>query len=209
MKYIRVKANFYRYADDKLVVVVAHILERMEKSPLFVDPVPSLAEVKESYKDYFQKVVKAKDKSRLSAAYKRESKRRLSELLQSLAFYVNTICDGDLVKLLSSGFPVLSEKRKGQVPDMPASPYLCDGPRSGEVGFGFKPVGRDMFYEYCFATGVNDSGEPLWGDIGISTKSFRSYMSGFTAGQYVYFRVRARNKHGHSRWTNPIGLLVR
>jgi len=209
MKYIRAKANFYRYADEKLVVAAAHILDRMENSSLFVDPIPSLAEVKEAYTDYFEKVIEAKNKSRLSAAYKRESKRRLSDLLQNLAFYVNMVCDGDLAQLLSSGFPVLTGKRKGQSPDTPADPYLCDGRRSGEVGFGFKPVGRDMFYEYCFAMGVNDSGEPIWGEIHVNTKSFRSYMPGFTPGQYIYFRVRARNKHGHSRWTNPIRFLVR
>jgi len=168
-----------------------------------------MAELEEIYADYYQKVIDARGKDREKAARKRESKRRLSDALQQLAFYVNMTSDGNLSKLYSSGFPVLAKKKTGTIPDTPTATFLKDGRRSGEVAFGFKPVGRDMQYDYCFATQVNHSGEPEWGEIHTTTRSFTAYQDGFLPGQYIYFRVRARNKHGHSHWTNPIRWLVR
>ncbi|WP_257670297.1 hypothetical protein [Parapedobacter tibetensis] len=41
----------------------------------------------------------------------------------------------------------------------------------GEVAFDFKPVGRDMFYDYCFATAVDKRGNPIWGELRVTTRS--------------------------------------
>ena len=145
----------------------------------------------------------------MAKAARRESKRRLSSLFQELVFYVNVVSDGDLAKLYSSGFPVLDRKRKGQAPEVPQSPILRDGRISGEVAFGFKPVGRDMLYEYCFATETGADNLPRWNEIDTTTRSFKNYKRGFMPGAYVYFRIRARNKHGCSPWTNTVMFMVR
>jgi len=209
MKYIRAKANFFRYADDKLVVTASWIIQRMKESDIFVDPTPPIHEIEEAYAEYYQKAVESKGGSRLVKAQKRESKKKLSDLLQALVFYVNVVSDGNLAKLYSSGFPVLAGKSKGQPPDTPASPYLQDGRRSGEVAFGFQPVGRDMFYDYCFATEVDDNNIPIWGEEQTTSRSFKAYQDGFKPGKYTYFRVRARNKHGCSPWTPAVMFMVR
>ena len=209
MRYIRAKAGFFRYADEKLVVVAARIIQCMRNSDVFTEPNPSVSELEQAYTDYYQKVVDAAGKSREKAALKRESKWRLSDLLQKLAFYVNVVSDGNLSKLYSSGFPVLAKKRVGVFPDQPTGAFVKDGRRSGEVAFGFKPVGRDMLYDYCFATKVDRQGRPCWGEIHTTTRSFTAYQDGFVSGQYIYFQVRARNKSGHSRWTDPVMWLVR
>ncbi len=209
MKYIRAKANFFRYPDEKLVVTATWIIRCMKESVIFVDPTPTMAEIEEAYADYHQKVVESVSGSRLVKAQKRESKKKLSDLLQELVFYVNVVSNGDLVKLYSSGFPVLTGKRKGQAPDTPGSPFLTDGRRSGEVAFGFQPVGRDMLYDYCFATKVDGNNIPLWEEEQTTSRSFKAYRGGFEPGQYIYFRVRSRNKHGCSPWTPTIMFMVR
>jgi len=209
MKYQRAKAGFIRYADSKLLVVGGRIIHEMKHSSFFTDPKPSLAEVEAAYLDYQEKVFKASGGGRLYTSAKQESKRLLADLLQELAFYVSTKSDGDLSKLHSSGFPVLEKRRKGQVPDTPRQPFLDDGRRSGEVAFGFKSVGRDLYYDYCFAVERDEKGVLLWGELRTTTRSFRDYADGFKPGSQVFFRVRARNRHGESQWTQPISLLVR
>lgn len=209
MKYIRAKAGFIRYADEKLVVTASWIIQCMKQSDIFVDPTPPIARIEEAYNDYYQKVVQSVGGSRLVKIQKRESKKILSDLLQKLVFYVNVVSDGDLVKLYSSGFPVLAGKQKGQAPNTPGDPFLRDGRRSGEVAFGFQPVGRDMLYDYCFATEVDDNNQPLWGEEQTTSRSFKAYQDGFKPGQYIYFRVRARNKHGCSSWTTTVMFMVR
>jgi len=89
----------------------------MKDSDIFTQPTPPLSELEETYADYYQKVVDAKGGNREKAALKRESKRRLSDILQKMVFYVNVVSDGNLSKLYSSGFPVLAQKKTGTVPD--------------------------------------------------------------------------------------------
>lgn len=208
MKYQRATAGFIRYRDSDLLVVAGRILRAMRRSNVFTNPIPPLDVLEAALSDYQQKVYDAMGGGRLYTTARRESKRRLADLLQKLAMYVNVVSDGNLTELYSSGFPVRAKRRKGQSPDTPGQPFLRDGRKSGEVAFGFKPVGRDMFYDYCFATAVDKRGNPIWGEPRITTRSWTDYADGFTPGTYVYFRVRARNKHGVSRWTQPIRWMV-
>lgn len=209
MKYQRAKAGFIRYADSDLIVATGAILLAMKGSTVFTDPHPPLEAIETAFADYQQKVYAAAGGGHIYGVAKRESKKRLAELLQRLAFYVSTVSDGNLAKLYSSGFPVTAKKSKGQSPDTPGQPFMRDGRKSGEVAYGFKPVGRDMFYDYCFATAMDKHGDPVWGDIHSTTRSFTDYVGGFESGSSVYFRVRARNKHGMSHWTQPIRWMVR
>src|SRR5690606_17857558 len=198
-----------RYPDAELLVAAGRILQVMKNSLVFTDPKPSLAEIETAFADYQQKVYAAGGGGFIYNTAKRESKRRLADLLQKLALYVNVVGDGNLSILHSSGFPVMGRRKKGQSPDTPGQPFLRDGRRSGEVAFGFKPVGRDMFYDYCFATEVDKGGNPIWGEIHVTTRSWTAYADGFPPGTLLYFRVRARNKHGASHWTQPIQRWVR
>ncbi|MFB2117649.1 fibronectin type III domain-containing protein [Parapedobacter sp. 2B3] len=209
MKYQRAKAGFFRYADGKLLVVGGRIILALKDSDFFTDPIPPLSEVEAAYAAYQRTVIAASRGGRLHSTEKLLCKRRLADLLQQLAFYISAKSDGNLSRLYSSGFPVLAKKRKGTSPDTPEQPYLEDGRKSGEVAFGFKPVGRDMQYDYCFATEIGKQGNPIWGKEQTTTRSFRAYADGFVPGTKVYFRVRARNKHGSSDWTHPVSLLVR
>ncbi len=209
MKYIRAKANFFRLSDEKFIVMGARIIECMKTSEVFTAPSPTVAQLEEAYKAYYQAVVPAASRSRETQALKREPKRVLAGLFQQLVYYVNTVADGKLSLLHSSGFPVLTGKRTGVIPDTPTGIILEDGRYSGEVAFRFTPVGRDMQYEYSFAVEDLSNKELVWCESLFTTRSFRTYQGGFTAGCYIYFRVRARNKNGVSDWSAAVRFLVR
>lgn len=208
MKYQRVKAGFIRYPDAELLVAAGRILQAMKNSTVFTDPQPPLADIETAFEDYRQKVYAAGGGGLIYNTARRESKRRLAGLLQKLALYVNIMADGNLSTLHGSGFPVTGRRKKGQSPDIPGQPFLRDGRKSGEIAFGFKPVGRDMFYDYCFATEIDQLGNPRWGEIHVTTRSWTDYADWFEPGSLVYFRVRARNKHGVSNWTDPVRRRV-
>lgn len=209
MKYIRAKANFFRLADEKFIVIGARIIECIKTSNIFSDPSPTIEQLEKAYEAYYQAVIPAASRSRETQALKRERKRALADLFQQLVYYVNTVADGKLSILYSSGFPVLNGKRTGIVPDTPTGIILEDGRRSGEVAFRFTPVGRDMQYEYCFAIENLNSRELVWGESMFTTRSFRAYQDGFKAGTHIYFRIRARNKNGTSDWSAVVRFLVR
>lgn len=180
MKYIRAKTRFFRYSDEKLIVAAARIIQCMKDSDIFTAPHPPLSEVEGAYTDYYQKVIDAAGKNRIKAAIKQESKRHLADLLQKLVFYVNVVSDGNLSKLYSSGFPILAQKRTGTPPETPSGTFVKDGRKSGEVAFGFKSVGRDMHYDYYFATHLDQHGRPKWGEIHTTTRSFKAFHSANT-----------------------------
>ena len=208
MKYQRAKAGFIRYRDSDLLVATGRILLAMKDSSVFVRPNPPLADIETAFADYQQKVYAAAGGGTLYSAAKRESKRRLAALLQKLAFYVSVEIDGSRGKRHSSGVQGRGRRRGGRSPDIPGQPFLRDGRKSGEVALGFKPVGRDMFYDYCFATRLDGKGNPIWGELRTTTRSWTDYADGFTPHTDVYFRVRARNRHGESHWTQPVRWFV-
>ncbi len=210
MKYQRAKSSFFRTKDAHLAVQAKAILHGLEDETIFPSPSPTLPELKTAIVDYEDKLHKALSGSLLQREAKRESKKRLAILLQQLAFYVNRIADGDLTILYRSGFPVFTGRKKGLNPDTPGLPVLKDSILSGEAVLSFQPVGRDMIYEYNVADHI-DSGtkEPAWGEMRYTTRSFKNIIKGYSTGQCIWVRVRARNKHGASDWTESVKWMIR
>lgn len=209
MKFPKVKAGFIRYRDSDLVIAGARIITSIKSSPAFSNPSPPIEVVENIYAEYKQAVIDASRGGRLDKVMKRKSKRLLADALQQWAHYVNVVSDGDLTTLYASGFPVLEKRNKGHAPFTPQHPFLKDGRVSGEVAYGFEPVGRDMLYQYQFATTLNGEGEPVWEREGITSRSFKAYEGGFAFGCTIYFRVRALNKHGFSDWSTIAQWKVR
>jgi len=210
MKYQRAKTSFYRTNDSHLLVLASGILRGVGDVALFPDPTPSLAELKVAIADYEDKLYHSLGGGVYQRELKRASKKALADTLQQLAHYVNKVCDGNLTQLYLSGFPVFTGRKKGSSPDTPGLPSLKDGRVSGEVCLSFGPVGRDMQYEFCICESTDSLSKTLvWGEIQYTTRSFKNYIKGFTAGQQIYFKVRARNKHGVSDWTDAVKWIVR
>lgn len=210
MKYQRVQTSFYRTNDSQLLVQAYAILRAVSDAEVFPDPSPTLVDLKALVTDYETKLHDSFGGSIFQRESKRASKKQLADALQQLAHYVNKVCDGNLALLYRSGFPVFTGRKKGRIPDTPGLPALKDGRVSGEVCLSFGPVGRDMQYEYCIGTFINKDAKSLeWGEIQYTTRSFKNYIKGFTAGQEIYFKVRARNKHGVSDWTEAVKWMVR
>lgn len=210
MKYQRVKTSFYRTNDSQLLVQANAILLRVSNAAVFAVPDPTLADLKALIRDYETALHLSMGGSVYQRELKRISKKQLADALQQMAHYVNKVCDGNLTLLYQSGFPVFTGRKKGSSPDTPGLPSLKDGRVSGEVCLSFAPVGRDMLYEYCVGTSPDDGKKGIvWAEVQYTTRSFKNYIKGFSAGQHIHFKVRARNKHGVSDWTDVVKWMVR
>jgi hypothetical protein len=192
MNYTRATAGFNEYPDGKLASRAAVIVAAMDNNESFRDCDELYNRVKAATIDYRLKYQRSLQGSSRDKAEKRESKRILADLLQELAFYVNSVAKGDLVILRSSGFPILESKGKGTFPDTPARVRILDGRNSGEINVVFDPVGRDMQYEYCITDRYGPDGELAWGEIHLTTRSFKNYHVGLTPGRFYYVKIRAR-----------------
>lgn len=210
MNYLRAIGNFRSYRDAALLAVAITILEALNGNATYAAMVPSMVTVTSAKDDYQVKLAKANQKgSPLDKSLKNESKLALADLLQQLAFFVNTVAMGNLPKLLSSGFPLTQPRIEGLLPGIPERLRLGDGRLSGEMRWDVDTLGTRVSYEYCVASEKDETGEWLWGDRLPSTSSRGNLIRGLTPGVTYAVRVRGLNTQGVGDWCNPATLIVR
>ena len=101
---------------------------------IYKEPQPPLADVQTALDNLVAGVAAAADGGPSATSAKNNLRLILVGLLRQLASYVQVACQGDMTKLLLSGFPVQKPVRQpiGVLP-APASLTLTNGPRSGEL----------------------------------------------------------------------------
>jgi hypothetical protein len=105
----------YKYSSDaKLHILANRIQESLKDNPHFPNPTPAQPDFDKALQEYRQalSVAGRLDRTRVSA--KNDKKAILVGMLSELASYVETICQGDKTKLLSSGFDITGIKNETQ-----------------------------------------------------------------------------------------------
>src|SRR5690606_29919543 len=109
--------GFAKDSDETVLVKGKTVLLAMTGNPNFPTPEPALDAVTDVVNDYEQKLAMAKRRgSPEDTALKNQARKLTIQLLKRLAFYVSQTADGDLAKLLSSGFAVSSLPQRDDVP---------------------------------------------------------------------------------------------
>ena len=101
-----VHVSFSKYTDADLETVCNAIMQSMTENSNFLTPVPVLAEIKTVLEDYSGAKAEAASRDRNKVAAKNTVRYQLVQMMGQLGRYVNTIADGDLEKLISSGLVV-------------------------------------------------------------------------------------------------------
>lgn len=210
MNYLRAIGDYRSFKDALLLTTAITTIEALTGNANFVTPSPDLATLTAAKDDYQTKLAKANQKgSPLDISLKNEAKEVLADLLQKLAFYVNSVANGNLPLLLSAGLPLTQPRLAGMLPSVPERLRLSDGRLSGELRWDVDSLGRQVFYEYCYASEKDAAGEWLWSDRQTTTSSRKNLISGLTAGLIYAVRVRGVNTQGPGDWCTPETLIVR
>ncbi|MCL4641362.1 MULTISPECIES: fibronectin type III domain-containing protein [Olivibacter] len=209
MRNLRVNSSFKSKRDAEILQNALTILQAMTSNTNFPEPSPSLTEVQDAVTDYQEKLAKASQKgSPLDVSIKNESKEGLGSVLKRLAFYVNSVAEGNMPMLLSSGFSLSAQPIAGLIPPIPTRLRLTDGPLSGQIRFDFDKIAGRVIYEYSNAKERDESGMFVWSDRKTTT-STRNILSGLQPGTTYYVRVRAVNSNGPGDWCEPVSLMAR
>lgn len=201
--------GFNKIADDVLATLGLTVITAMTANPNFETPVPALTDVQLVVDDFHEKLASTRKGSPLNTSEKNYSRQLLEGELKKLAFYVNTVADGALHVVLSSGFPIQQLRTPTDIPDIPERLRLADTQQSGQLRFDFDNVRHAWEYEYTFATEVGENGEPIWGDILTTTTSRSNVIAPLLPGSICRVRVRSRNGKGLSDWSETISLMAR
>lgn len=192
--------------DDELLVAAETILAAMEGNGSFPDPVPELGSILELLDDFTAKLARARKRgSPEDTAHKEESKKALAESLQKLGYHVNSVADGHLPTVLSSGFPINAPAVANIIPLAVRNVRLSDGRQSGQVRLDFEKQKGMLLYEYIY----REAGEEEWSDRFATSSSRGNIIAPLERGTIYEVRVRAINTKGIGNWSDPAAILVR
>ena len=213
MKFIKaLNETFSGTRDPEMLRRAVAILEAMgNNTDIFTNPIPAL-DVLQVAKDNYEAKLAISSKSRGlgDISLKNEAKQVLADVIQQLAFYVNTIAKGHLPTLYASGFRITTSSTKGQAPTTPNWLRSRDGHNSGDVLLDFERVGiSGVAYEYAYGVTDDLDEKPEWGQPIYTTTSRKNEILGLIPLTVLHIRVRSLSPNGYSDWTPPIKHIVR
>ncbi|PRD56050.1 fibronectin type III domain-containing protein [Sphingobacterium gobiense] len=198
--------GFTRMKDDELMVTAATIIGAMTDNVHFEQPTPELATVQELLDDFSAKLSAARRRgSPEETALKNESRLPLEAALRQLAYYVNSVTEGHLSTLLSSGFPTNGAGGSVQVPLKVEGVKLGDGRQSGQMRLDFDKQRNVLLYEYQYRL----QGENEWSERFATSSSRANIIAPLMAAERYEVRVRALNTQGTGDWSDHATMIVR
>lgn len=210
MRKATVYISYESWDDYSLATLAGRTLTAMSGHSVFVDPRPSMDVYANLVEDYRVKhELASKGGSKEQRGAKDNARSALLKAMKEIAFYVNMVADGDRELLASSGFELVPVPRSTGYPGLISGARLVDGRVSGEVRLMFGALRGATEYEYCYATELDESNIPKWGEPIRSTNSRMNYIQTLEPRSTVYARVRARNRKGIGDWNDPVSLIVR
>jgi hypothetical protein len=122
MKKQRIKTNFNKRPDAKLIVLCNTVITSMTDNPNFVTPQPTMADLQTALDDFTAAVAAAKVGGDETRTIRDQKKLVLADLMDKEATYVELVSNGDVAKMQSSGF----ELTKAPAPIGPLVPKNFD-----------------------------------------------------------------------------------
>ena len=199
----RVSRSFARYTPSVMITFFRNIITSMTGNPTFPTPSPTLAVFKTAVDDLETKTQAAMNRGRIEVAARRASQAAAISLARQLGNYVESVSNGDLETLLSSGFEPVRSPSPSIVPATPANPRLSLTNLSGQLLFRF--VGDANTRNFSVQHAENAAGP--WTDHGLST-STRVFLTDLTPGKVYFSRSRAHGAAGSSDWCTPVSAMA-
>src|SRR5690606_38167264 len=100
--------SYDKLSDSNLDFKAQVIIASLTGNPNFPTPVTGLAEFTAAAELYSQRLKEAAGRYKVAIIKKNEARERLLALIRLLATYIESVCDGDLSKLASSGLTLSS-----------------------------------------------------------------------------------------------------
>ncbi|HSY41090.1 MAG TPA: fibronectin type III domain-containing protein [Polyangia bacterium] len=192
-------------SDVTLAVMIGRILAGMTANPAYPNPLPPLAELAAA-RDDFIVAVNGNDRGGFAIAARDKARGQLEGVARDLSLYVAQHCRGDLVTLLSSGFPARRTRgaRTQIAPPTPGELLVRQGRFSGQIVGRCGRVEGALLYQWRYATvqaptvyTVTDTGSGL-----------RVRFEGLVPGTQYLVQVRANGRRGSSDWSDPVAVFA-
>ena len=191
--------------NDELIGHTRGVIDGLTNNPNFATPVPALADVSTALAAFVTAVAAAVNGGTEQTAAKKARRAELVALMRQLASYVTITSNGDMEKLLSSGFPRQKPVRTpvGTLP-APDAPKLRYTDKSGELDATVAPVYGAATYNWRVALAT----EPDTFVQTAQTTGGRCLFEGLTPGKIYTVQANAVGTAGPSDWSDNADLMV-
>lgn len=125
----------------------AIVYSKMNGNAHFPNPEPSMAEFHAAYLELKQANLAALDRGRMAIFKRNRAVERIDDYLSRLASYVNSACQGDTLKLVSSGFFLVKRAEPNSSLEPPKLVTVRATAYPGQVKLRWPPVHGTRMYE--------------------------------------------------------------
>ena len=210
MKKLRVLLDYSKLSDYELSTLAGKVLQFMTANGHFTTPEPSLTDYETAVTDFNQKLeVADKGGSTLEKRLKRESREVLLDLMRRLAFYVNTVGNNVGSVLESSGFRMIAPDRNVGIAATPERVRLADWHQRGNMKLDFDRVPDADSYEFQVSGEIDENGNRVWGEVQYTSRTRNNVVGSVIPAMLYFVRVRSRNRHGVSDWSELVSWIAR
>ncbi len=214
MKKQKAIIDFTRVRDNDLTETATLIHEKLNANPDFPTPSPTLPVFLTAIEDYSNALVKAKDGTKQDTADKNAKRKILEGMMADLGNYVNTIADGDLVKLEGSGFPLSKVPAPVGVLEQPSIFRVGEGIDPGtvkiEIGLVPRATGYIVLYYEVRSDGTVPGSDAEWQSKLFSKTT--GLITGLKSGKKYVFKSAATSPEANTinlyNFTEPVEKFV-
>jgi hypothetical protein len=185
--------------------VVDGIIAAMTGNPNYVTPVPALTVVSAANDAAKTAIANAVNGGREFTAIKDAKMFDLAAVVRPLGAYATTTADGDLAKLLSSGFPIKKPTNQpvGPLP-MPTGPIAVPGDKHGKILAATDAIDGAYIYNWRMAL----ASAPTVYVLQVQSTGANTAMEGLTRGGIYNVEVNAVGTAGTTEWSDAVSVVA-
>ncbi len=193
--YANIKTDLFNLRPPALLVLLNHVTTCLDGNPLFPDPTPSIPVLRSLSDELTILISDAINGSKLARVQRDAKVMEVRNALRRTSDHVRVVCDGDAVKLSSTGFPLRKIPSPITVVEVPKNVVVSRTSSTGEVKLRWgRTLGARMF-RVERSTIDPTTGQAVWTSIGQVSHQ-HIIAQGLVPYAPYWFRVIAIGK-GH------------
>ena len=196
----KVKAGLRGLNPLEKATRAANVFKSMNGNPNFPDPTPSMAEFHAAYLELKRANLAAMDRGRRAIFERNQAVERINDYLSRLASYVNSVSQGDVEKLVTSGFFLVKRAEPINSLKQPMNLTVRATAYPGQVKVRWENVPGAIIYQVERLVKEID-GTEQWERVVLSSRP-KAVIGGLTSYVDQQFRVCAVGTKTQSPYSN-------
>lgn len=194
-----------KFKDSNLAVKCRYVVREMTDNPNFPNPSPSLNELSLAIEAFEKSLQTFNGDMKLNTAIKNNLRKKLEDLMQQMAGYVQQIGRYNEAVVLSAGMDIRRKNEKVGKLSRAEGLSVKPGANKGCVEVSCDRIEHSRFYEfeYCAAPATPDS---VW--MKQTSTRRKMQIGDLTSGKEYVFRVAGAGTSPSRIWSNEVKSYV-